>query len=82
MPHARLDIDSDWIPAQNVYFCDLARIVKREECQFTAKHQERLRFRRIAMAMRSDVGSFQHHVQKAMRIVVHADVEVMICAQT
>jgi hypothetical protein len=34
------------------------------------------------MAMRSNVGSLQHHVQKPMRIILHADVEVMIRAQT
>jgi len=65
-----------------MYASDLTRIVKREECQFTAQHEERLRFRRIAMPMWSNVGSFQHDVQKPMRIVLHADVEIMIRAQT
>jgi hypothetical protein len=62
MPDARLDVYSDRIPAQDIYALDLARIVKRKECQFTAEDEERLRFRRIAMAVRGNVGSFQHHV--------------------
>jgi hypothetical protein len=34
------------------------------------------------MPVRSNVGSFQHHVQKPMRIILHAQVEIMIRAQT
>jgi hypothetical protein len=34
------------------------------------------------MAMRSDVGSLQHYIQKPMGVVLHADVKIMIRAQT
>ena len=56
-------------------------MARAEVVEFTAEHEERLRFWRIAMAMRSDVRSLQHDIQKPMGVVLHADMEIMICAQ-
>lgn len=82
VPNAGLNIDAKRIASQDVDVGYLPGVVEREERQFAVQHDESFGLRGIAVPMRSDVSSPDHHVQKPMRIVFHARVEVVIRPQS
>lgn len=55
-----------------------AFVVEQEDGGSALQDQKRLAFRRIQMAMRLNIGPAQHDVQKAMRVVARAGMEVVV----
>ena len=78
VPYAGLYIDPDQVLSDNMCRDYPAAIVKGEECHFAEENKERLRFRWIKMAVRGDVRALDHHIQKAMRIIFHGGVKIVI----
>ena len=67
--------------AQPVTGLDSAVIVEQDHVGKALQYEERFGFRRVAMAMRTDICSLQQDVEKAVRVVRHAGMEIMIHAQ-
>ena len=81
VPDAGLNVDAKRIAAQGVGAGDLPCVIEGEKCQLALQHQERLRLRRVAVPMRGDVRTLDHHIEESMGVVLHAGVEIVVGPQ-
>jgi hypothetical protein len=81
VPDAGLNINPDRIASQRYSADDLPGVVESEERQFTLQHDKRLGLRRIAVPMRRDLRTLDHHVQEPMGVIFHAGMEIMFHAE-
>jgi hypothetical protein len=78
VPDAGLDIDSYQVSTDYMCAGDAARVVESEKRNFAVEDEERFGFGRIEVAVRGDVGAFDHHVEEAVWIIFHAGVKIVI----
>lgn len=86
MPHSRRDVYAPQatlgrLLAQAITGLDIAVIVEQDHVGNALQYEERFGFRRVAMTMRPDICFPQQDVEKAVRVVRHAGMEIMIHAQ-
>ena len=60
----------------------LKYVIEDKDRHLPVQNQERFGLGRLQMAMRSNIGAPHHHIQEAMRIVLHGRMEVVIDAKS
>ena len=83
MPNARRQIHAPSLSlrrfhAQPVTCRDITRVVEHDQIRSAFQNQKRFRFGRIGMPMRTNIGTWQQHVQKSMWIILRTFMKVVV----